>query len=176
MNSLLTKRFIQIAGILSLALLSPSHSLAGDLPKAIRSPHDGRRYPPACGEKEMRRLRDKVFKLIPSQNPQDAFDLARAMLCGDTKKDEDLVVQRMTNPLVRKSESTGEVGISIESLEPGASLLVRQQAWVNGDLVASEKADEIVISYASNEACSASFRLKITHGQWKIVELGVGCD
>lgn len=159
-----------------LLTLSASAANAASLPKPIRSEHDGTRYPPLCSDKEIKKLKDAIFKLPPSQKPQEAFDLAKAMLCGDTPKEEALVLGRMANPIVQKSEQTGIIGVETISLEPSASLLVRGQAWSRGESVRSERDGEINVSYASNEACMASFLLKLKDGQWKIAELESGCD
>jgi len=171
------RRLLSVLGFIASSLLSlaTAHG-ASTLLKPLRDPNDGTRYPPVCGAKEIKNLREEIFKFVPDQKPQEAFDLAKAMLCGDTKKEEEFVLGRMTNPIVRKSESTGEVGVSTESVAPSAALLVRRQAWVRGELASAEGEGQIRVAYASNEACIASFLLKLKDGQWKIVEMGEGCD
>lgn len=168
---------MRIAAFLLLSLL-PQIAFGGSLPKPLRNPYDNKPYPPACSEKELKKLRQEIFKLKASLKPQDAFDLASAMLCGGASKDEDFVLKRMINPLPRKSESTGETRPLLESLPPSASLLIRKQAWVSGPMaqIESDDKEEISVSYVPNEACASGFVLKFDGAQWKIVSLGEACD
>jgi len=146
---------------------------AGEIPKPLKSLHDDSTLPPACSSDEQSKLKSSIQKLAGPRNPQQAWNLVEALLCGEGKKAEDYVQQYRAKGLTHTSTGTGDERTAVRKVGKHESLLLQKQAW---GAQASGGVQKIHVSYWRDEACVAGFEILFNNQKWRLISLGEACD
>src|SRR5262245_54126781 len=159
---------------LSLGIFWPCFSSvsAGGIPKPLKSLHDDTTLPPTCSSDEQSKLKSSIQKLAGSRNPQQAWNLVEALLCGEGKQAEAYVQQYRAKGLTYTSNDTGERE-AVRKVGKNEALILQKQAW---GALASGGGDKIHVMYWRNEACVAGFEILFNNQKWRLISLGEACD
>jgi hypothetical protein len=154
-----------------LFLLLSGTSVSAVLPPAepIKNFHTGEDLEPACNPGELARLKAASDRLAQANNPQGAWGIANAMLCGSRAPTEHMP----------RLVSMEQYGVN-EDPGPTFTLIDRKQITPLRGLAygASVEASGDDLSYNYNTAgvCVGGFTLRLVAGQWLLVRMGEACD
>jgi hypothetical protein len=166
-QSLIAHYFLFLLGLSACAIASAT------LIKSLPSLHiQGEDYDNACLKKELIRLHEDVVRVAENRNPDDAWQITKAWLCGVNDTAAATINRHSPKKILFTSQDVGSE-VTKELRESGGGLAAQQQAW--GASISSEYLN-LIISYQSNEACVASVVLRFNGDRWLIVESGSGCD
>jgi hypothetical protein len=143
---------------------APSHldTIAGDLPAS-------------CSPEETNKLRSSIRELAAGRAPDDAWQLAHALICETGPEAQRRIAEHMTGRVASRTEGPGASEASL--VEPDAPELRegygRGAAW--GARAATAN-DAIVGRFMTGETCWAGFAMRFDGKKWLVAELSGGCD
>lgn len=141
--------------------------------KSLPSLHtQGEDYDNACIKKELIRLHEDVVRVAENRNPDDAWQITKAWLCGVDGTASTTINRHSPKKILFTSQDVGSE-VTKELRESGQGLAAQQQAW---DASILSESSNLIISCQSNEVCVGSVVLRFNGDRWLIVEFGSSCD
>ncbi|KGM53306.1 hypothetical protein N800_07890 [Lysobacter daejeonensis GH1-9] len=150
-------------------LLSGSAVLAAPPSESIRNFHTDEVLEPACGSSELAKLKAASDHLAQAKNPQGAWIVAKAMLCGSRAPTAYM-------PLLVSLEQYGV------NEDPGPTFALVDQKQIEPlrgvayGVSVEASGDDLSYNYNTAGVCVGGFTLRLVAAQWLLVRMGEACD
>ena len=160
---------MKLSVVLFLLLSGTGVSAAPPPTEPIQNFHTGETLQPACNPTELARLKAASDRLVQAKDPQGAWGIAKAMLCGS----------RAPTDHMPRLVSIEQYGIN-EYPGPTSTLIDRIQiAPLRGLAYGASvetSGDDLSYNYNTAGVCVGGFTLRLVADQWLLVRVGEACD
>lgn len=155
--------------VLFLLLNSTCVSAVPPPTEPIRNFHTGETLQPACNPSELTKLETASNRLAQARNPQGAWAIAKAMLCG-SKAPTEYMPRLVSVEQYGVNEDTGPTFALIErkQIAPLRGLAYGASVETSGD--------DLSYNYNTAGVCVGGFTLRLVAGRWLLVRVGEACD
>jgi hypothetical protein len=133
--------------------------------------------PAACSASETAKLRETIRHLVNGRAPNDAWHLARVLLCGSGEPAERFIAKHAPDQIAFELHDTVANKVESSHIRRGDKLFkngfARAHAW---RATAEAKGEDIFVFFVSGETCFNAFTLRNTGPSWQLISLAAGCD